>query len=166
MIKEEEYKIVKLDEKEKIPLEDSKTEYKILRPNLIIPALRTLSENKDNEYPQRLFELGTCFELNHEGKEETGIKEPEKLCIALASNTSNFTEIKQVWDYLARMLNKTYEIEQAKQENPFMIEARTADITINNKTIGQLGELKPQVLESLGIKVPIAVLEINIEELC
>jgi phenylalanyl-tRNA synthetase beta subunit len=46
-----------------------------------------------------------------------------------------------------------------------MIEARTADITINNKTIGQLGEIKPQVLETLGIKVPLAVLEIDINEL-
>lgn len=165
MIKEEEYKIVKLDEKEKIPLEDSKTEYKILRPSLIIPMLRTLAENRDNEYPQKLFEIGTTFELDKENKTQTGIAEPEKLCIAMASNNSNFTEIKQVWDYLARMLNKTYTIEQTKQENPFMIEARTADIIINNKIIGKIGEIKPQVLENMGMKVPIAALEIDIDEL-
>jgi phenylalanyl-tRNA synthetase beta chain len=136
MIKEEEFKNLKLDEKEKIPLEDSKTEYKILRPNLIIPALRTLAENKDNEYPQRFFEIGTAFELDKDNKTQTGIAEPEKLCIALASNTSNFTDIKQIFDYLARMLNKNYTLEQPSQEKiakSFFIEGRTAEIKVNNK---------------------------------
>ena len=164
MIKDEEAKSFKLIEKEKIQLEDSKTEYKILRPNIIIPALRTLAENKDNEYPQRLFEIGTCFELDEENKEETGIKEPEKLVIVLASNTSNFTEIKQIWDYLARMLNKEYSLTTQKQENKYTIETRTAEIKINNKTIGQVGEIKQEILNILGMKVPIALLEIDLEQ--
>src|SRR3989338_8726592 len=42
-----------------IMVENSKTEYKILRPNLLIPVLRILRENKDQEYPQNIFEIGT-----------------------------------------------------------------------------------------------------------
>jgi len=53
---------------DKIEVLDSKTEYKVLRPNLLIPTLRNLSENKDNDYPQKIFELGTVF--SKDNKEE------------------------------------------------------------------------------------------------
>ncbi|MDP2629030.1 MAG: phenylalanine--tRNA ligase subunit beta, partial [Nanoarchaeota archaeon] len=45
LIKQNEAKLFSLSELEKIETLDSKTEYKILRPNLLIPTLRILSEN-------------------------------------------------------------------------------------------------------------------------
>jgi len=47
----------KYQNSEPIELEDSKTDYKFLRQNLLISSLRILHENKDAEYPQRLFEI-------------------------------------------------------------------------------------------------------------
>ena len=127
--------------------------------------LRTLSENKDNEYPQNLFEIDTTFNLEEQENTETGIKEQEKLCIALANNTANFTDIKQIWDYLARMLGKEYKIENPKKENNLTINERTGDIYIGDKNIGFIGELKPQLLENLSLKIPIALLEIDLNNL-
>jgi len=160
------YHLIKADEtslakKEKIEVEDSKTEYKFLRPNLLIPALRIFSENKDNEYPQKIFEIGTVFSLDKENKTETGIKESNHLIVA--SSPSNFTEIKQILDYIARMLPINYKIEEDTKPN--LINGRTAKIILNGKEIGYLGEVHPETLRAQNIKMPISILEISLEEI-
>jgi phenylalanyl-tRNA synthetase beta chain len=166
LLTKDEAKLFNLKEKEIIEVEKSKSDYKILKPNLLISTLNILSKNIDREYPQRVFELGKIFELDQEKSSETGISEKNKLCIALASNNSNFTEIKQILDYLARMLNKEYFLEPSNESpNSFFIDGRCGKIIINNKPIGYIGEIKPQILSSLGIKMPIAALELEIEEL-
>ncbi|MBU0761221.1 MAG: phenylalanine--tRNA ligase subunit beta [Nanoarchaeota archaeon] len=157
LIKQEESEITKLPEK--IKLEDSKTEYKILRPNLLIPALRILSENKDNEYPQNIFELGTVFTKDE--KSETGIKETENLIVTCSP--ANFTKMKQILNNLASSLNLQFDFEEATHLQ--LIDGRTAQIKINNKPAGYLGELHPETLRAWGIKMPVGVLEISLEEI-
>ncbi len=157
LIKEEEAKLFKL--KEKIELENSKTEYKILRPNLLIPALRILSQNKDAEYPQKIFEIGVVFSADEE--RETRIKESTNLIIVLTP--SNFTDIKQALDYLAKQLNIKYNLAEAQHAN--LIEGRTANIHINNKSIGYLGELHPSTLKANALRFPVSILEINLDEI-
>lgn len=154
LIKQEEANLFRL--KEKIFLEDSKTDYKILRPNLLIPVLRILSENKDNEYPQRIFELGKTFQ-----KEKSKIKESENLIIALTPG--NFTEVKQILDYLAKMLNIKYNLEEKEQKH--LINGRTGGISLNDKEIGYLGEIHPETLRSWNIKMPVSVIEIDLDEI-
>jgi len=151
----------KVNKKPSIEVEDSKTDYKYLRQDLMTNILNTLSANVDNEYSQRIFELGEGF--NKDDKAETGIAEDSRLSIALAEPTANFTTIKQILDYLMRMLNKEYKLEAAS--NNYFIEGRCAKILVNNKEIGYLGEIKPELISSLKIKMPISALEINLEEL-
>jgi len=135
---------------------ESKTDYNILRPDLLINALKTLSENTDAKYPQKIFELGRVFES---GKE---IKEKEKLCIAITGDT-DFTEIKQILDYLTRMLNKEYKIKET--EHPCFIPGRVGKIILNNKEIGILGEISPSAIDNWNLKMPVTALEIEIENL-
>ncbi len=153
----------KFNKKPEIEVEDSKTEYKYLRSDLLSQSLNILSQNVDSSYPQRIFETGIIFKKDSTGKSETGVKETEKLSIALVSPTSGFTEIKQTLDYLMRMLNIEYKLESSI--NPAFIEGRCAKIIVNNKEIGNLGEILPQILSNLKIKMPIAALELDIEEL-
>ena len=157
LIKEEETKLIKL--KEKIEVENSKTEYKKLRPNLLIPILRILSENKDRDYPQKIFEIGTVF--SRDDKQETGIAENENLIIA--QSPANFTELKQILTYLSQFLEIKIQIREHTHEN--LIDGRTAAITLNNKIIGYFGELHPETLRDFGIKIPVAVLEISLDEI-
>ena len=158
LIKEEESKNFKLENI--IELENSKVEYKILRPTLLIPALRILSENKDNEYPQRIFEIGTVFEKDKENKTETGIIEKENLLVALTP--SNFTEIKQILDNFSKSLNIELRLEEA--HHPGLIEGRSASIKFNNKVIGYLGEMHPETLKKASIKMPIGIFELSLDE--
>ena len=157
LIKEEEKELC--TQKEIIELEDSKTEYKVLRPNLFIPMLRTLAENKDAEYPQKIFEIGRVFAINNQ--KETGISEKDNLIIGLSP--SNFTECKQYIDYLFNSLQITYSIKELSQTN--FIDGRTGAIILNNKTIGYIGEVHPNCLKKVGIKMPLSIAEISLEEI-
>ena len=169
--KEKQYKKMNIKEFKSmmIEVEESKTENNILRNSLLANSINILSENSDAQYPQKIFELGKVFaNLGEDTSKkpsgvldsETGIAETEKLCISLCSEKANFTEIKQVLDYLMRMLNKEYEIKET--ENPSFIEGRVGAIFINNKEVGILGEISPLVLKNNKIKMPVASLEMNV----
>ena len=60
------------------------------------------------------------------------------------------------------MFNIKYEIKEA--ENPSFIEGRCGEIIVNKKSIGIIGEILPIILKNNKIKMPVASLEINIEE--
>jgi len=157
LIKKEEAKIFGV--KNAIELESSKTDYKILRPNLLIPALRILSENKDRDYPQEIFEIGAAFSRNP--KRETGVEETEKLCVAVSPG--NFTKVKQILDYLGESFDLEFELKEGKVGA--LIEGRTGRIFFYGKEVGFLGEVHPETLKSWLIKMPLAVLEISIGEI-
>lgn len=144
-----------------IEVENSKTENNILRHSLLAQSISILSENSDASYPQKIFELGKVFK--HDENSENSIQESEKLCISLCYEKANFTEIKQILDYLTRMLDLTYEIKET--EDPTFIDGRVGEILINNKSIGRIGEIKPIILKNNRIRMPTASLEMNIEEL-
>ena len=159
LIKQREAEISKVEKK--IEVENSKTEYKILRPNLLIPALRVLSENKDNDYPQKIFEIGTVFSNTDEEDSETGVKENENLLIAISPG--NFTRIKQILNYLISSLKIKLELKE--EINKSLVEGRAASINLNDKKIGYLGEVHPETLRAWTIKMPISVLEISLDEI-
>lgn len=155
LIKSREAEISRM--KEKIAVENSKTDYKFLRPNLLIPALRILSENKDNDYPQNLFEIGTVF--SPDKNSESGVKENENLCIVLTPG--NFTKAKQVLDYLTNSLGFEYSLKESL--NSSLIEGRTGEIICNGKSLGFIGEVHPQTLKDWTIKMPVSVIEISLD---
>ena len=157
LIKPDEAKLSKSSNK--IELKDSKTDYKLLRQNLTIPMLRILSENKDKEYPQNLFEIGRVF--SEDKSEETGIHEEDKVIISLCP--SNVTNLKQVLDSIFAALGKEFKI--SEKEVPYCIDGRSAEILINNKTCGVFGELHPETLKSWGIKMPVALAEFSLSAL-
>jgi phenylalanyl-tRNA synthetase beta chain len=144
-------------EKGFLELENSKTEYTILRKDLSSYLLKNLSENIDSEYPQRIYEIGTVFELKE------NIKENEKLAVAITPG--NFTEAKQILEYLFRSLNMQITFEEAENIPGHFIEGRTAKIITEKKEIGLIGEIHPKILRNWKIKMPIALFEISLEEI-
>lgn len=152
--------LTKEDANEKcIEVLDSKSDYKFLRNDLLSSSFKILKENVDNEYPQKIFEIGAVFQKDD--REETGIKESEKLSIC--STPSNFTELKQILEYLGNMLSTKFNLTEAKDSR--FIEGRTAKIIMNEKEIGILGEVHPELLKKLHLKLPLACLELDLEEI-
>ena len=151
-----------MQRKKTAEVENSKTDFSILRPSLLAQTLRVFSNNIDSRYPQKIFELGRIFE-----KQDKKIQEKEKLSIAISGET-DFTEMKQVLEYLMKMLNlDNYRIEEA--ESGHFISGRTAKIIIHKENqdieIGIFGEISPSILKNFHLKMPVVALEIDVEEI-
>ena len=140
-------------------------EYNVLRYWMTPHLLETLQSNKQYDYPQHIFEIGTVFK--HDPQSDTGVRESEVIGIAFCGHDANFTRIKQFLDSLAEALAINYTIEDTHHES--FIKGRVGRIQISNaattEKIGLLGELHPQVLVNWGLDMPVAVLGINITDL-
>jgi phenylalanyl-tRNA synthetase beta chain len=152
--KKEQFRKMSMPEENFIEVEESKTEYKLLRKDISHYLLKIFSENVDSEYPQKIFETGTVFNNN---------KEQENL--ALAISPSNFTELRQIMEYLSRMMGLELVISEPEKIPNYFIDGRTAEIKLDNKHIGFLGEIHPKILKNWKIKMPVALFEINLEEI-
>lgn len=126
--------------------------YTYLRNYLMPCVLEFLSQNTKKEFPQKVFEIGECFDIKEE-------KTNTNLVVAITHSKTNFTEIKQVLDYIMKNLNIPYSIKEA--QHPSFIEGRIGNIIINNKKTGIIGEINPKVLASWNLEMPVAIMEIN-----
>lgn len=135
-------------------------DYNVLRAWVTPSLLQILSENKHNEYPQNLFGFGDVFK--YDSKEESGVSEDCRLSVVLCHSSSNFTEIKQVLDVLAKSLDFSYKIKEVNHGS--FIPGRVGRVSVNNKDVAYIGEVHPQVLENFELEVPVVALEINLSE--
>jgi len=142
-----------------IEVEDSKTERDVLRMDILTNLLQVASENSDAAYPQKIFEMGRVFGRD-EDKSESGVSEEERLSIALIDESVNFTELKQVLDYLFKMLGVEYSIENVENSN--YIVGRCGKIVVGGEDVGFIGEVAPRVLKNWKIKMPVVGLEIGL----
>ena len=146
------------NEKYFIEVEESKTDYNILRNDLSHYALKIFSENVDVEYPQKIFETGKVFSMKNDK-----IKEEEKLSGAITPG--NFTEIKQILDYLSNMINIKLEIKEPSEVPHHFIDGRCGEIRLKENIIGFIGEIHPKILKNWKIKMPVSIFEISLEEI-
>lgn len=159
----EEIKRSNFEFKEFIEVEESKTEYNVLRVDLMTNLLKIISENSDSSYPQKIFESGKIFKIDKEGRSDSGVIETERLGIAVSDEKVNFTEMKQILDYLMRMMDKKYSLSECEDNN--FISGRVGKIIVNSNEIGIIGEVAPRVLKNWGINMPVVALEMNLEKL-
>jgi len=144
-------------EKGFVEVEESKTDYNILRKDLTHYLLKIISENIDSEYPQRIFEIGKVFEQKNE------IQEKEKLAGAIIPG--NFTEAKQILLYLFEMLGIKLNFKESEEFPAHFIDGRVAEIFLDNESLGFIGEIHPRILRNWKIKMPVALFEIDLEEI-
>ena len=159
--KSDQFKKMGINEKaesEYLEVIESKTENNILRKNLSSGILKTFSKNIDSEYPQKIFEIGKTFQIN-----SNKIKETEKLSIGICPG--NFTEIKQTIEYLEKILNLNLKIKEVHKTPLHFIDGRTGEILLKDKEIGFIGEIHPKILKNWKIKMPVSILEFDLEDL-
>ncbi len=145
-----------------IELENALTEdYSVLRSWMLPLLMDVLSRNTHYEYPQNVFEIGSVF--SKDKSTETGVKESNKLAVVLSSKDVDFTSIKQVVNYLLSNLGLDCSYQEHNHQS--FIKGRCASIIINERNIGFIGELNPEVLSNFNIEMPAAALEIDISEL-
>jgi phenylalanyl-tRNA synthetase beta chain len=136
-------------------------EYNVLTAWIIPSLMDILKNNKHHEYPQNIFDIGRIFKKD--SSKETGIIEQERLACLLCSEDADYTRIKQILDYLLRMIGVDYKIDPV--DHPSFIEGRVGRLTVKGKKLAFIGELAPNVLENWDIDIPVAAFELNLTEL-
>jgi phenylalanyl-tRNA synthetase beta chain len=138
------------------------SEYEVLRDSLIPSLLQTLSHNIHQEYPQKLFEIGKVFQLSNELDEHWNVG------VLIAHNTASYTEAKST---MQELLNGCFGPKYANMVftsanyNSMFIEGRCANIILNEKNIGTIGEITPVALENFKLRVPVTAFELNMTSL-
>ncbi len=136
------------------------SDYNVLRSWVIPSLMEVFGNNKHHEYPQKIFTIGAIFKKNN--SMETGIEENERLAAAIASEKTDYTEIRQVLDYLFRSFNLKYEITEA--EHPSFIEGRAGRVIANGRKIAYIGEISPSAVANWELGVPASAFELNLTE--
>ena len=136
-------------------------EYDVLRYWLIPSMIEVLQTNLSREYPHNLFGIGDVFKYSD--SEDTGVVEQERLAVALCSDEADFTKIKQILDFLMRMLDLKYEIRDV--EHSSFISGRVGRVSVNGKDVAYIGEISPEVLSNFSLEMPVSVFELNLSEL-
>ena len=150
---------MKIEKSDFFTVNNSKSEeHDILRRSLLPSLLFSLSKNIHEEYPQKLFEIGQVFLPEQENSEKWN------LCCASAFNGVTFTEMKGILQTLMGIcLGTTFETKEA--EHSSFISGRSADIIYKGKTVGQIGEVSPLLIDSFKIKMPVAAFDLDLTEL-
>jgi phenylalanyl-tRNA synthetase beta chain len=137
------------------------SEFDVLRAWMVPSMLEIFKNNKHHDYPQRIFGIGTVFKKNP--KFDTNIEENDRLCVAICSDRTDFTEIRQVLDYLFRQIDASYEVIEAVHNS--FIDGRVGRVVTNKKKVAYIGEISPTVIGNFSLEMPVTVLELNLTEL-
>ena len=150
----------------------SKTkEFEYVRNSLIPGILKSIEANKAQQLPYKIFELADCVEINDDN--EVGAMNKRKLCFAYSNNTSGLEIIQGMVDKLMKKIDLNFNDTNAKKtycikpsNNKIFFEDRQAEIFIlDGKKIGIYGIVHPKVLKNFGIKTPVSLCEIEIQDI-
>lgn len=135
--------------------------WSVFRSWMLPGMLEFLSKNKHREYPQNVFEIGDAVLLDR--NTETRSMDVRKISAVMCDTRVGYESIASVVDALFSSLGIEYEL--VPGTHPSFMKGRTAQITVNGKPAGILGEINPAVLNSWGIENPVAGFEIEIERM-
>lgn len=138
-------------------VESKSQEHTVLR-DLILPGLlENLSTNIHEQYPQKLFETGIVF------SDDSPIKESISLACVSAHKDSGYTEIKSILQSLLKT-DSNIQCQTKTSENPMFAKGKTADIIVNGKKVGIIGEIDSAVIESFKVRVPVSGFELVLSD--
>ncbi len=131
-------------------------EHEFLRDSLIPSLLQSLSRNVHEEYPQRLFEIGKTFH-----KQQEVIQESWNIGAVIAHGEAGYTEIKSA---LQALLKTSFgkDLSTNAIKSPFFMQGRSAEIIVDGRVVGALGEITPLALDNFKLRVPVAAFEVNL----
>ncbi|WP_405279959.1 phenylalanine--tRNA ligase subunit beta [Methanobrevibacter sp.] len=132
----------------------------MIRTSLINSLMEFLEDNKHEDLPQKIFEIGDILYLDDTKENKT--KSSKKLAALICHSTANFTEIKSVMTSVLTNLGYTMEISDS--ENKTFIEGRVADVVgeAQKGTIkGFFGEVSPEVITNFTLEYPVIAFEIE-----
>ncbi|NYB52331.1 MAG: phenylalanine--tRNA ligase subunit beta [Methanobacteriaceae archaeon] len=161
---ESHYHKMKLRETERVevaqPISQDRT---MIRQSLLNGLLEFLEDNKHEELPQKIFEVGETVFLDSEKETMTvGVK---KMAAMVTHSQANFTEIKSISDSFIRNLGLEMQLEDL--DHPSFIKGRCAQLkglkkgTSRVMVEGYFGEMNPEVITNFQLEYPVIALEVE-----
>ncbi len=156
------YMNIKFEESNQVEiLNPVSKEYNTTRTLILPKLLETLLNNRSEEKPIRIFEVGDIILLNT--RAETGAKREVHLSAVAYHENANFTEIRSLSDFIMTSLGYYNDYEIKPEENPTYISGRCGGIYLKGKKIGEIGEIHPEVLLNFKLEFPVSAMELNLQ---
>lgn len=130
------------------------------RQSLFSGLLSIIASNKQYAYPQKIFEVGECLQIDPE--EETGAKTTWKVAALIASANASFSEIKATLEFLGKSLDD-YKLKVEPLEDNRFINGRSAKVTGKHFS-GIFGEVDLEILRNFSIEMPCTFLEVELKQ--
>jgi len=134
-------------------------EHSVLRDSLIPNLMSALSSNVKCDYPQRVFEIGRVYV-----RTAGGISESWHLGCLIAHSLSSFSEAKMYLESICRTLAGK-ELASEESQHWAFAAGRCATVVTDELPVGEVGELRPEVIDAFGLKVPVAGFELDLSSL-
>jgi phenylalanyl-tRNA synthetase beta chain len=162
---ENHYQNMRLEEDERVevsqPISQDRT---MIRKSLINSLMEFLEDNKHEDLPQKIFEVGDVIYVDE--NQETNTRIVKKMAAAITHSTANFTEIKST--VAAIMDNLGLEMKVEPETHPSFIKGRCAKIvgTLNGQihAEGFFGEMNPEVITNFELEYPVVAFELEFKK--
>ena len=132
----------------------------MIRTSLINSLMEFLEDNKHEDLPQKIFEIGDVLYLDESRENKTVAS--KKLAGVICHSSANFTEIKSV--VTSVLANLGYTMEISDSENKTFIPGRVADVKGSSPAgdiEGFFGEVSPEVITNFTLEYPVIAFEIE-----
>ncbi len=132
-----------------------------LAPSMLMNAVRNIRRGNDEG---REFEVANIY-LPRNTAESEQPEERKHLVLGIWGGKQDFFDMKGAVEYLASAFHLNFTFERAQK--PYLHPGVSADIILDGKTVGCIGELDPGIAASLGLdkKVYLGELDLNALEL-
>ena len=157
------YKNLRLEEDDHVmvsqPISQDRT---MIRKSLVNGLMEFLEDNKHEELPQKIFEVGDVAFIDDEA--ETGTKIIKKIACAVTHSSANFTEIKSITDSFISNIGFKMDIEP--YNHPSFIKGRCASVkaegdNFGGSVTGFFGEIDPEVITNFELEYPVIAFEME-----
>jgi len=129
-----------------------------MRSWLLPSVLNLLKDNTHVDYPQRVFEIGSCVTVKEDGEGQTETR--HKIAAVTIHTGAGFTEIRSCLDTLLGSIGIKFEV--VPTTHPSFLGGRTGEVVSGQRRLGVVGELHPKIIRGCGLSLPVAAFELEI----
>ena len=127
-----------------------------LAPSMLMNAVRNIRRGNDEG---REFEIANIYIPN--GKEQP--IEKKRLVLGVWGGNNDFFDLKGAVEYFANVFHLEFSYERA--EKTYLHPGVSANVMLNGKQVGELGELDPAIALSLGLDKKVYLGELDLTEI-
>ena len=124
----------------------------MIRTSLLNSLMEFLEDNKHEDLPQKIFEIGDVLYMDEKSSNKT--RQVKKLAGMICHSSANFTEIKSTVSSVLSNLGYSMEISDSRV-------ADVIGVAKSGKITGFFGEIAPEVIRNFELEYPVIAFEIE-----